>query len=515
MDRSTIHYLHQKGWSKTEIAAATGNHRDTSARVLNEPIDTQPALRERPSAVAVFRPQIETWLVQQWSVQRMLEEARQHPEHPYTGGQAAFYDYVRPIKQARKGRPSQVPICFEGLPGELLQIDWGEVRRFPFTRPALAGQTRYFFAARLKYSRWMWVRFTTEMREETLLRCLIAVFVAIQGVPWVVTTDTMKTVVLGRDHANQPLWHPAYATCATEFRFHPDAGDPGAGNQKGAVENLVKFVKQNFVLGRSFRDDAHLAEEADAWLHRVNVARPSDATERLPVDLLAAEQATFGPLPAVATDYGFCDTVKVSRERLVAIATNRYAVPTHLVGMLLTARIHPTRIARYHQDILVATHPRHQGRNARVVIPEHYDAVFATKPRARVMVYRDWLVQVSPLAAEYVSQLCRKRDDAMESQILARSQLAQQVGVAEFLAALELAHDQQTFGAEYVQAILAQPQPRRRPDPAALSRPLPPALQVPQPAVERNLADYAQYVANRVLVVGGGVCASSARWSRS
>lgn len=86
----------------------------------------------------------------------------------------------------------------------------------------------------------MWVRFTSEMREETLLRCLMAVFVALGGVPWVVTADNMKTVVLGRDHANQPIWHPAYAKCAAESGFLPDACDPGAGNQKGSVENLVK-----------------------------------------------------------------------------------------------------------------------------------------------------------------------------------------------------------------------------------------------------------------------------------
>ena len=40
----------------------------------------------------------------------------------------------------------------------------------------------------------MWVRFTTEMREETLLRCLIAVFGAIGGVPWVVTTDNLANL---------------------------------------------------------------------------------------------------------------------------------------------------------------------------------------------------------------------------------------------------------------------------------------------------------------------------------
>jgi hypothetical protein len=171
--------------------------------------------------------------------------------------------------------------------------------------------------------------------------------------------------------------------------------------------------------------------------------------------------------------------------------------------LLLTVRIHPTRIALYHADTLVATHQRHLGRRARVVIPEHYEAVFDRKPRARVMAYRDWLVQLSPLAADYISQLCHKRYAAMEPQMLALYQLAQQVGTAEFLAALELAHDQQTFGSEYVQAILAQPAVRRSPASADLASQLPAMLQIPQIAVERALVHYEQYVANRVLVSGG------------
>jgi transposase len=504
MDRATIHYFRQKGWTKTEIAQFTGHHRDTITRVLKEPIDQQPAPRQRTSAIAVFAPQIASWLDQQWSVQRMLEEARQHPEHPYRGSPAAFYDYVRPLKHARKGHPGQVPMRFNGLAGELLQIDWGEVRRFPFTRADLAGQTRYFFAARLKYSRWMWVRFTTSMREETLLRCLIAVFVALGGVPWVVTTDNMKTVVIGRDHANQPIWHPAYAKCAAEFGFLPDACDPGAGNQKGSVENLVKFVKQNFLPGRSFRDDAHLAEETTGWLDRVNLERESDATERTPAELLREEQPRIGPLPALAHDYGFFDTLKVSRESLVNLDTNRYSVPVALVGQLLTVRIHPTRIALYTSDTLVATHPRQFGRHQRVVIPEHYEPVFARKPRARVMTYRDWLVQLSPQAADYISQVCRARYAAMEHEMVTLYQLAQQVGVPTFLAAVELAAEAQTVGAEYVQAILAQPQALQRCVRSTERVTLPDALAMPQPAVSRDLAEYEQYVANRALVTGGG-----------
>ena len=87
-----MHYLHHKGWSRTEIAQLMGHHRDTIARVLREPIDRQPAPRQRTSSVAVFAAQIQTWLDQQWTVQRMREEARTNADHPYAGSPAAFYD---------------------------------------------------------------------------------------------------------------------------------------------------------------------------------------------------------------------------------------------------------------------------------------------------------------------------------------------------------------------------------------------------------------------------------------
>ena len=241
MDRSTIYLLHQKGWANVEIADFLGHHRDTIARVLREPLDQHAATRQRTSSVAVFDAQIRTWLDQQLSVQRMLDLARSDPDHPYRGKDAAFYDYVRPIKRARKLTPDAVPIRFAGVPGELLQIDGGNPAAFPSPAPSLVGQTRYFFAARLKYSRFMFVRFTTEMREETLLRCLIACFVQLGGVPWVVTSDHMKTITLGRDSAREPISAPGVeAVCPGVWlspgRLYPHGGQPARrGREPGQV----------------------------------------------------------------------------------------------------------------------------------------------------------------------------------------------------------------------------------------------------------------------------------------
>lgn len=407
MDRSLTHHLKQKGYTNTQIAKVIGCHRDSVARVLRESPDKQPAQRERPSQVAVFHDQIQTWLNQNFSVKRMIERARADADHPYQGRDPAFYAYVRPLRRKRRALDSEATVRFEGLPGELLQIDWGEVRRMPFTKPALEGQTRYFFAARLKHSRWMFVRFTRDMREETLIRCLIACFVELGGVPWVVTTDNMKTVTLGRDERNHPIWHPTFRKFAVEFGFHPDACSLRAGNQKGSVENLVKFVKQHFLVGRSFYDDTDLEATCAIWRQQANQKRPSQATEQSPLALLVQEQEYFGALPPQAHDYGLFEIVHVTRESVVHLATNRYSVPTHLVGTALTLRIHPTHLALYQDDTLVATHRRCFERNMRIMEPAHFETIFQRKPRARVMVYRDWLVGLDNTVAAYVSALCR------------------------------------------------------------------------------------------------------------
>lgn len=498
MERSTIYYLKQKGWSNSQIAKAVGCHRDTVHRVLCEPVDHQPEPRQRESQVAVFDEAIQRWLEQNLSVRRMLELARSHPEHPYQGGDTVFYDYVQPLRQARTLQAAAVAVRYEGLPGELLQIDWGEVRRFPFTKPALAGQTRYFFAARLKYSRWMFVRFTSEMREETLLRCLIACFVELAGVPWAVTSDNMKTITLGRDDHNQPIWHPTFQKFAAEFGFHPSLCTPGAANQKGTVENLVKYVKGNFIAGRSFYDDLDLTQQNGQWLYEVNEVRVCSATEEIPSVRLAVEHRQLHPLVAAAHDYGFFDSVLVSRESLVNIATNRYSVPTRLVGQTLTARLHLNRIDLFDGMELVASHPRQWGRHIRVVAPEHFEAVFAKKPRARVMVYRDWLVGLSPAVATYVSQVCQKHYAQMETQILQLYALARTAGEATFVAAVERAAEQAAIGADYVSALVGKASNGR----SLLVRP--PAATVltawleapPQVEVERALTHYEQYVSN-------------------
>jgi len=162
----------------------------------------------------------------------------------------------------------------------------------------------------------------------------------------------------------------------------------------------------------------------------------------------------------------------------------------------------------YAGTTLVATHPRHRGRQGRFIIPEHYDAVFALKPRARTMVYRDWLLTLAPVVAEYVTLLCRKRYTEMDGQITALYQLVQELGAPAFAVAVAQALAQQAVGAEYVRALAPAGTAVLPPHPASAT---PTRLVGPsQREVERELAHYEQYVANRTALAdaqeGAGPC---------
>ena len=79
------------------------------------------------------------------------------------------------------------------------------------------------------------------------------------------------------------------------------------------------------------------------------------------------------------------------------------------------------------------------------------------------------------------------------SQVIALYDLAQELGETEFLAALELAAEQQMYGAEYLRAIVSPPAQSLPESVGTCMGEIGPS----QKEVDRDLALYEQYVANR------------------
>jgi transposase len=489
MGRAEIKRLRKKGLSYNEIAEKVGLHRNTVARLIKEPKDKTYQREQRTDAATPYTDKIKLWIKKEVPTERMLELVRTDEQAPYKKGRSAFFAGVARLRGLFEEAASERFTRFEGLPGEYAQVDWGEIRDFPFKQQAPA--TRYYLAIRLKFSRVAFVMWTDSMVLEVLLRAHLVAFEAFGGVPWVLVYDNMKTVTIGRDEHNQPIWNPVFEKFSQELDFKPEACDKGCPNQKGSVENLVGWVQSSFLQERTFNDDQDLARQTEDWLRFGNEERPNRAHGEIPQSLLPEEQLAFTPLSETAEEYGLFSLVTPNREGRVSVEGTKHQVPIGYAQTPLVLRRRRSRLDFYDGDRLVASYPRPTGvaRYRAVFEPEHLEPLLLERPRARVMVYRDYLVQQHSTIATYVAGLCSRHrgNERFGPHILRMFGLLRAHGTGSVAAACALAAEEKAYGVEYLEGLLLTPV-----RPASI-----PSLDVPgaptQAMVDRDLGVYEAY----------------------
>lgn len=475
MERSTMKLLKKRGRSITQIAEGLGRDRKTVRSALLQPAEVKYQRPKRKSIVDPFEDKIIQWIEEDIPAVVMLERVRNDPQKPYQGGRSVFCDRVRLMRQEMEAANQKAIWRFETLPGEYLQVDWGEKRHFPFTNFTgipQAKETRYCFVSRLKYSRWIYVNFCKDMRYETFIWCILGCFKALGGIPWVLLFDNMKTVTKGRDANGNVIWNKKFLQFASEVGFHPELCDYGAANQKGSVENGVKFVKRNFLAGRSFRNDEELGLQAQQWQRdKNNQKSQANANGKTPNELLEEERKSFGALTEglSSQSYGLLHLLRVSPESVVRFERSCYSVPEKLIGQIVAVKVASNEIQIYHLNQLVAVHPRSFERGKWIRDLSHYEKTLLCKPRARVMAYREKLLELDSPAyldapdapdaptASYITKLCQRDRNAMSQQILKLYELWQEAGTERFVSAIQLCHKLEVYGAEYVELILRNP----------------------------------------------------------
>lgn len=114
-----------------------------------------------------------------------------------------------------------------------------------------------------------YIEFFPNARQESLFIGMIHAF-QYMGIRERVLTDNMKSIVLHRDSEGRPVWHPDYEAFMKAVGFETRLCKPRHPFTKGAVERLVRFVKENFISGRTFCNLTDLNESALDWCNKQN-----------------------------------------------------------------------------------------------------------------------------------------------------------------------------------------------------------------------------------------------------
>ena len=345
LDRHAVQEMRRAGVSARVIAKQYGVSVRTVRRIGREPPVTdggEPAARQ---ARGIGRPGVTVGLRER--VAALVGDDREMPPGEIgrrlreEGTPLGLSTLYRVLREVRATLPAELLVRFEGVAGEFAQFDFGEasVRLVDGTRRVV-----HFAAYRLKYSRWIHVVLVPNERVEALIRSLLAGFEAGGGVPLRVVFDNPKTVVL-RYEDGRPVWNATLAQVAIDYGFTIELCTPHQPQQKGAVENLVGFVKRSCFRARRFQDlERDLPAQLATWLVEVNTVRPCRATREIPAARLPAEQARLKPLAVVPADYGLRFAVTVGPTAMVTHQGIRYAMPAAACGLPATLWLYPERV---------------------------------------------------------------------------------------------------------------------------------------------------------------------------
>ena len=288
------HFL-QEGLSQAAAAERLGISERTIRRwirsgFLDRSLDELPRYKPRPPRPAKLDPFKEVIrsrlaVYPELSAVRLLDEIR---AAGYTGGYSQLCAFVA---EARP-RPAPEPVVrFETEPGHQAQVDFAEFR-FPWGK-------RYALVVVLGYSRLLHLRFSERQDMRALFAGLEAAFAYFGGVPREVLFDQMRAVITAdlRLVGGQLMVNEEFLRFAAHYGFRPRACQPYRAQTKGKVERPIRYVRSNFVYGRDFIGDEHLADELARWLERAN-GRVHATTREVPRERFERdEQALLRPLP--------------------------------------------------------------------------------------------------------------------------------------------------------------------------------------------------------------------------
>jgi transposase len=136
----------------------------------------------------------------------------------------------------------------------------------------------------LGYSRLLWCRFYPRQDMRALMDGLEEAFAYFGGVPQELLFDQMKAVITRdlRLEGGALVHNAEFLRFAHHWGFRPRACRPYRARTKGKVERPVRYLRGNFVYGRTFLHDADLDHQRQHWLERVANVRIHGTTRERP-----------------------------------------------------------------------------------------------------------------------------------------------------------------------------------------------------------------------------------------
>lgn len=375
--------------SQRAIAREMGIHRNTVKKAINNPEQQYNLTIKRDKPVnGPFAARIKELVEYNHNQPRKLQltKNRMHQlllEEGYRGSYSSFTYQARQIENELGINQNEAFLKLIPLKGSM-QVDFGEVYVMHNGLP----RKTFAFCAKLCYSKPEFVKAYPLQKTEFFFDGLVSAFAFFGGVPKKIIFDNLKPAVKKILKGKKRELQDEFLKFKSIYCFDAEFCGPGKGNEKGMIENLVKFVKKNYFLPRlefeSFESlNAELLQKCRQRLEK-GIYQGESWTKRL-------LEEDFLPFNEIY-QYARVKEARVDTYQLIHLERNRYSVPTNYVGKKVQVKIYPFKVVITYKGDIIAEHDRLFGRDKESLNPYHFLSLLRKKVRAyeQAKVIHDW-----------------------------------------------------------------------------------------------------------------------------
>lgn len=369
----------REGVSRREIQRETGMHYDTVKKILDHPVPPpfKKSQRAKPK-IGAYLDEIKSIIEadkafpkkQRHTAKRIFEVIQ---EKGYQGGYTIVKDTVRGMK--KHSREVFVPLRHD--PGEA-QMDFGQALI------KMDGVLRkvHFLVMVLPHSDAFFVKAYERENTETFQDGHADAFKFFGGVPQRITYDNSRISISNILGARDRKYTDGFLQLQSHYLFSHHFCLVRRANEKGVVEGVVKYARQNFFVPvPKVRDlnelNSHLSERCLSDLDRK--LRGKSFTK---AELIKEDQSSFYSLPITAFDACRKASCTANSLSLVRFDKNDYSVPVRYAHHSVVVKGYEDKVRIFKDDLLIAEHKRIWDKERISFDPIHYLALLEKKPGA-------------------------------------------------------------------------------------------------------------------------------------
>jgi transposase len=252
-------------------------------------------------------------------------------------------------------RPGVTVPVTDGKPGGEVQLDFGYLGMISDGDRRRRLHALVFTAV---LSRYCFVYLTFSQTTAAVITGCEAAWAFFGGMFAVLVPDNLKPVVDKADRL-EPRWNREWLEYAQARGLVVDPARVRSPQDKGRVENGVKFAQVSFFAGEQFAGIADAQRRAEDWCRVRAGMRVHGTTRQRPAEVFAQVEAP-ALLPAPEQPYRVpaWSEAKVQRDFHIRAQNAFYSVPYRLAGQQVTVRADGTLVKIYHRGQVIRTHPQ-------------------------------------------------------------------------------------------------------------------------------------------------------------